>query len=207
MPFTPGLADEKLVYKVSRKESLYQGFFQLNRYHLTHKLFQGGWSDVYRREIFERGHAAAVLLLDLEREQLVLVEQFRPGAMETEEHPWLIELVAGIIEPGEKPDQVVRREAGEEASCRVLRLEKICEYLVSPGGSSERIWLYLGEVDAANVAQYAGLEDENEDIKIHCVSVGRAFDWLKKGRINNAMSLIALQWLKLNWQDRADFWQ
>ncbi len=194
-------------YKILEKENLYQGFFKLNRYHLSNQLFQGDWSDVYTREVFERGHAAAVLLYDRERDKLIFVEQFRPGAIETEDSPWLIELVAGMIEKGENPEEVVRRESVEESGGTIVSLQKICEYLVSPGGSTERIWLYLGEVDSTKVLTHAGLDCENEDIKIHCVSSAIAFDWLAQGRLNNAMSIIAMQWLQLNWSDRDHFWR
>lgn len=190
---------KKLKFDCENKQSLYDGFFKLNRYTFKNQLFAGGWSEPYQREIFERGHASAVLLLDLARETLVLVEQFRPGAVETESNPWLIEPVAGIIEAGEQPDEVVRREAVEEAACQVGRLHKICEYLVSPGGTTERIHLYIGEVDSQGLPQLAGLDSEHEDILIHKVPVKKAFESLERGEFRNGMTLISMQWLKLNW--------
>ena len=193
-------------YKIHNKENVYHGFFKLNKYHLSNQLFQGGWSEGYTREVFERGHAAAVLLFDKKQDKLVFVEQFRPGAIATEESPWLLELVAGMIEKGEHPEEVVRRETLEEAGGLVLRIQKICEYLVSPGGSTERIWLYLGEVDSLKLANYAGLVQEQEDIKIHCVATQTAFEWLDSGRLNNAMTIIAVQWLKLHLADKEQFW-
>ncbi|MGB0495528.1 MAG: NUDIX domain-containing protein [Kangiellaceae bacterium] len=191
-------------FDVLKKESVYDGFFKLNRYHIKNELFEGGWSSEFTREIFERGHAAAILLFDPKLEKLVLVEQFRPGAMESEASPWLMELVAGMIENDEKPENVAIRESLEEAGCEVSRIRKICEYLVSPGGTTERIWLYIGEVDASSLPDYAGLDVENEDIKIHVVDVSLAFDWLNEGRLNNAMTLIALQWFKINWHKGRD---
>lgn len=194
-------------YKIQKTENVYNGFFKLNKYHLANQLFQGGWSDIYTREIFERGHAAAVLLFDRNRDKLVFVEQFRPGAISTEESPWLIELVAGMIEKNERPENVVKRETIEEAGGSILGLQKICEYLVSPGGSTERIWLYLGEIDSIKVAKYAGLDFEQEDIKIHVVSSQTAFNWLDSGRLSNAMTIIAVQWLKLHMAEKEAFWQ
>ena len=194
-------------FKVSKCESLYKGFFQFNKYFISNQLFAGGWSDTYTREIFERGHAAAILLLDENRDQLVFVEQFRPGAMQSEQSPWLIELVAGMIEEGELPEEVVKRESIEESGSKVKRLVKMCEYLVSPGGTTERIWLYLGEIDSTKTASFAGLESENEDIKVHCISTQKAFDWLDSGKINNAMTIIAVQWLKLRLIQQTPLWQ
>lgn len=196
-----------LGFETLQKEKLYHGFFQLNRYTFRNQLFAGGWSDSFQREIFERGHAAAALLLDPDKEILVLVEQFRPGAVETEESPWLVEPVAGIIETGESPTDVVKRESVEEAGCHVERLHKICEYLASPGGTTERIWLFLAKVNSDGISELGGLEHEHEDIRIHKIPVEAAFDMLDKGQFSNATTLIALQWLKLNWANRADFWR
>ncbi len=195
-----------LEFEVTEKTALYQGFFSLKRYTIRHQLFAGGWSNLFHREIFERGNAAAVLLLDRVKETVVMVEQFRPGAMDTQENPWLLELVAGMIEAGEEPEQVVYRESIEEASCKIGRLMRICDYLVSPGGTSERVWLFLGEVDSSQLPELGGLEDENEDIRIHQLPVSAIFQLLDDGKVNNAMSLIAIQWLKIHWSNRFNFW-
>ena len=193
-------------YKKIKKEPLYRGFFKLTKYHLKNQLFQGGWSGQYTREIFERGNAAAVLLIDSKRDLLVLVEQFRPGAINTEQSPWLMEMVAGIIEENEQPEDVVVREAMEEAGCNVSRLSKICDYWVSPGGTSEKIWLFIGDVDSSEIPEYAGLDNENEDIKVHKVPIEQAFSWLDVGKINNAMSIIALQWLRVKLLSKSTLW-
>jgi len=193
-------------YQLIKKESLYSGFFALNKYHIKNQLFKGGWSEVYTREIFERGHAAAVLLFDSDKGRLILIEQFRPGAMETGNSPWLLELVAGMIEEGEKPEDVVKRESVEESGCVIMKLKKISEYFVSPGGTTEKVWLYLGKFDSSHASEYAGLESENEDIKVHCVSTEQAFKWLKEGKLNNAMTIIALQWLKIELSNNQSVW-
>jgi ADP-ribose pyrophosphatase len=195
-----------LKFEIIEKETLYRGFFQLNRYQLKNQLYEGSWSEPYSREIFERGQAAAAVLLDPKQDILVLVEQFRPGAIDNESSPWMLELVAGMIESGEQPKDVVSRESIEEAGCQVKRNQKIYEYWVSPGGTSEKIWLYLAEVDSDNLPDYAGLSEEHEDIKVHKIPVNLAFQWLESGSINNAMTLIGLQWLKLNWHNKKDFW-
>jgi len=194
-------------YKLVKKEFLYSGFFKLNKYHLSNQLFKGGWSEIYTREVFERGNAAAVLLFDQKRDRLIFVEQFRPGAINTSESPWLIELVAGMIEENETPETVVKRESIEESGSPITQIRKICEYLVSPGGTSEKVWLYLGAVDSKKAADYAGLEIENEDIKVHCISTQTAFEWLDQGKLNNAMTIIALQWLKLNLSGEMPLWE
>jgi ADP-ribose pyrophosphatase len=133
-------------YKVLRKEVCYQGFFRLDRYRIRHELFAGGWSDEIVRELLERGHAAAVLPYDPEGDSVVMIEQFRIGAMQTPTGPWLLEFVAGIIDHGEEPEQVVVREALEEMGSEVTDLVPILAYHVSPGGCSERIHLFCGRV-------------------------------------------------------------
>lgn len=184
--------------EITGKKSLYQGFFKANAYRFKHRLFAGGWSAEIEREVFERGHAAAVLLFDLARDQLVLVEQFRFGAMETCEHPWLLEMVAGIIEPGEEAEQVVRREAVEEAGVTPGRIMPMLSYLASPGGSTEKLDLFLAEVDASQASGIHGLADEGEDIRVQVIERTKAMALLEQGEINNAATVIALQWLALN---------
>lgn len=191
---------------VIKKEPLYKGFFALNRYHLTHKLFAGGESKVIIREVFERGHAVAVLPFDPIREEIVLLEQFRFPAMETNDNPWLIEVVAGIIETGEDLEDVCHREAHEEAGITLTNLRKISSYLTSPGGCTERIHVYLAQVDASTATGIHGLDSEAEDIKVLRVPLKQATQWLKEGKIDNSTAIIALQWLLLNKQKVLEDW-
>ena len=131
-----------------RKETTHQGYFRIDRYNMRHRQFVGVKGPEISREIFERGHAAAVLMYDPDMDVLVFIEQFRPGAFAAlssawyneDQSPWLIEIVAGIIEDGEDPADVVRREAIEESGCLVDELELISHYLVTPGGSSESMF-------------------------------------------------------------------
>lgn len=180
------------------KQPLYNGFFRLTRYRFRHRLFAGGMSGEVSREIFERGHAAALLAYDPKQDKIVLVEQLRIAALETSASPWLLELVAGIIDPGESPEQVVRREAQEEAGLTVQRCEPMLSYLASPGGSSERLSLFVGEVVAPESGTLHGLPDEHEDIKVHVVDRQTAMILMERGRIDNAATIIALQWLALH---------
>ncbi|MGO4997997.1 ADP-ribose diphosphatase [Oceanisphaera sp. W20_SRM_FM3] len=175
----------------------YQGFFKLLRLRLRHKLFAGGWSQEITRELFVRGHAAAVLPYDAVRDEIILVEQFRVGAVFEQGTPWLLEIVAGIVDEGETPEEVVRREAAEEAGLMLGSLTLISSYYPSPGGCSERISLFLGEVDASLAPTHGGLSDESEDIRVHRVPRMLAMQWLAEGKLDNASTIIALQWLAL----------
>ncbi len=176
----------------------YDGFFRLYKYSLRHRLFAGGWTPVISRELFERGHAVAVLPYDPGSDTVVLLEQFRIGALEAKGGPWLLECVAGMIEPGESAQEVAHREAMEEAGCKLMELEFISRYLVSPGGTSEQITLYCGKVDANGAGGIHGLVEEHEDIRVTAVPFDRAMELLHEGRINSAAPIIALQWLAMN---------
>jgi ADP-ribose pyrophosphatase len=188
----------KYQWKLVKHLTLFEKYFRLDEYSLSHELFGGGESPVFTREIFERGSVVAVLPYDPERRKVVLIEQFRAGAIEDPDGPWLIESVAGVIEPGESTQQVALRECVEEAGCEIRQLEIISQYYVSPGGTSEHCNLYCGLVDSDGVAGIHGLADENEDIRVMVVDAEEAFAWVREGRIRSSASIIALQWLELN---------
>lgn len=183
---------------ILEKTVCYQGFFRLEKYRLRHRLYSGEMSPVMERELFERGHAAAVMLYDPLRDALVVLEQFRIGALETEGGPWLLEIVAGMIESGEAPEDVARREAEEEAGCRVEQLIHICDYLVSPGGTSEQISLYCGRVNSDGVEGIHGLDEEQEDIHVRTIPFSLVWEWFEQGHLNSASPIIALQWLAMH---------
>ncbi len=192
------------------REVRYRGFFRIDRYRLRHRLFNGDWSRPLRREVFERGHAAAVLPYDPARDEVVLIEQFRIGALTAPGGAWLLEIVAGMIEEGEQAADVVIREGREEAGCNIEHLEPICDFLVSPGGTSERIALFCGKVDSSNLGGIHGLDTEDEDIRVTTVPFSEAIALLDKGEINSASPIIALQWLRQHrdtlrgkWLDKA----
>ena len=180
------------------KSQRYSGFFRINGYRLRHRLFAGGWSGVIEREVFERGHAVGVLPYDPVADSIVLIEQFRIGALIAGMSPWLIEVVAGIIEEGEAPEEVARRETLEEAGLEIQALMPMCRYLVSPGGSSESVRLYCGRVDSRGAGGIHGLAEEHEDIRVDRVAYEEAMHLLEEGRVTNSVSLIALQWLALH---------
>ena len=175
----------------------YQGFFTMSKLAIRHKLFSGGWGKTIERELFERPEAAAVLLYDPKLDVVVLTEQFRVGAL-GEASPWLFELVAGIIETGETPHEVAIRETQEESGAIIDGLTPICQYLVSPGGTNEKLHVFMAQLDSSLVGGIHGLASEGEDIRVHKVSSAEAFAALKTGEINNAATIIALQWLELN---------
>jgi ADP-ribose pyrophosphatase len=197
-PLTPRfqLSDVEVV----QRDSCFNGFLKIERLHVRVPLYQGGKSGVFQRELMLRDPGVGVLLYDPVNDSVLLVEQFRAGCLEdTSNGPWALELVAGMVDSGESEEAVARREAVEEAGVVVGQLIKIGAYYNSPGGSNEKLSVYCGNFDAQqHCAGYFGLSDENEDIRTIIVSRTEALLALASGRINNAMSIIALQWLALN---------
>lgn len=183
--------------EILSKETVFKGYFQIDRYRLRHRTFAGGWTAEMVREVFERGHAVVVVLYDPDRDKVALIEQFRPGAYAAGLHPWLIECVAGIIDEGEHPDEVARRETREEAGSDPTDMVYIGNFLVTAGGSSETCRLYCARVDSSTIDGFHGLEHEGEDIRVFVVDPAEALSMCRDGRISNAMAVLALQWLAL----------
>ncbi len=185
-------------FKINQHEIVYNGFFRLEKYQLQHTLFEGGWSKEISRELFMRGNCVAVILYDPDRDEVVLIEQFRAGAVLRPEHAWLIEIVAGAIEPGETAEEVAYREAVEEAGCVIEELLLINEFYTTPGGSSERISLFCGKVDSSQVGGVHGLDDEDEDILVSVVKFDDVYQMVEAGSIESGIPIIAIQWLYIN---------
>ena len=185
-------------FEILEKAERYRGYAHVFQYRFRHRLFAGGWSQEISREVFERGHAAAVLPYDPDADAVVLIEQFRIGACAAGFAPWQIEIVAGIVEEGDAVEEVARREAVEEAGAAIGALISICRYLVSPGVASESVALYCGRVDSRGLGGIHGLAEEHEDIRVEVVPWPRALAQLEAGSITNAVAIIALQWLALN---------
>lgn len=187
--------------EILREENLYQGHFQLKKIIFRHKLFNGGMSGEVVRELMIKGEAAAVIAYDPVLDNVVLVEQFRIGAYnpKSQNSPWLLELIAGMVEEGETAETVAVRESQEEAGLTVSNLTHALSVWDSPGGAYERLHIFLGLVDSQNIGGVHGLAEENEDILVHVVSREQAYQWVQTGKIDNVIAVLGLQWLQLNY--------
>ncbi|MDH3241500.1 MAG: NUDIX domain-containing protein [Alphaproteobacteria bacterium] len=183
---------------IIEKTAAFQGYFRIDRYRLRHSLHAGGMSAELTREVFERGHAVAVLPFDPVRDELVLIEQFRIGAHAAGKDPWITEIVAGIIDQGESIQSVAQRETIEETGLTARELWPMVRYLVSPGGATETVEMFLARVDSAKAGGIYGLDHEHEDIRVFTLPYGEVRDFVDSGRADNAMTLVALQWLMLH---------
>lgn len=198
--------------EIIEKKKAYRGFFQIDVLRLRHRLFSGEWNKPFSRELFKRRDAVGVLLYDAKLDAVGLIEQFRVGAYGNERakavagSPWLLELVAGIIDENETPESTACRESLEEAGVSIEQLQTIAKYYVSPGGSNEYFYLFAGKADLSHATGIHGLEGENEDIRVHVIPAEQLIAKLVAGDIDNAQTIIAAQWLQANHHHLKQLW-
>jgi ADP-ribose pyrophosphatase len=197
---------EEKVELVERTVS-FQGYFRVGTYLFRHSLFKGGQSKVISREVFETGMAAGVLPYDPVRDEVLLIRQFRAGAYAAKRHPWTWELVAGRLESGETTEAMVRREAVEEAGVVVRDVIPVHNVLLSPGAVSEACAIYLGRVDTSQAGGVFGVEEEDEDILVQPMPFAEAMALLDRDGIDNAVTVVALQWLALHREEVRNRWR
>ena len=185
-------------FKILDKKNIHDGFFKMNEVTLKYKKYDGDWSNEIKRELFGGAQVSAVLPYDPVNKKIVLIQQFRPGTISRESQNYLDEIVAGIIDPGETPEDTAKRECLEETGCEVSNLRSIQGYFPAPGSSESFYNLFIGEVIAPQKEIIRGLENENEDILVKSYSFDEIKAKMKKKEILNGLTLIALQWFFLN---------
>ena len=195
-------------WKIHKDTRLYNGHFKVDQLIIQHELFAGGMSKELTRERVSRQNSVAVLPYDPIRDEVVLVEQFRVGALEQDESPWLVEIIAGLVEQSEDYKQVAVREAMEEAKCTLDELHYVTSFYPTPGGFAEVSHVYIGRTNTQNLGGVCGLEDEGEDIRVHVVTSDTAIEMLQQGKIRSAIPMIAMynfiqmrEKLKKQWAD------
>jgi ADP-ribose pyrophosphatase len=190
-------AEHPRTWRVHSREGLYQGYNRLESLYFSHSSHAGDTVGPVERELFVRGNVVGLLAVDPQTNMIALVEQFRFGALERKPDPWLMEIVAGMIDTDETPEAVAIREAHEEAGLSLSSVTLAMRYLSSPGCSNEEVFLYYAETDLSGIGGTHGLAEEAEDIRVHVVPIETAYQMLDDGRICNALSIIAIQWLRL----------
>jgi ADP-ribose pyrophosphatase len=194
-------------YEIQQRRRLFKSYLALDAVTLRHRLHAGGMSPPITRDLLVRGPAVAVLLYDPRRNEVALIEQFRVGALAAGMSPWVLETVAGMIEAGESPRDVALRESREEAGAAPDALIRVCRHLASPGCTDETVEIFIGRVDSSALGGIHGLPEEGEDIRVVVMDIDEALQACEDGRIANAMTLIALQWLALNRDRLATRWE
>ncbi len=185
-------------FKIVSKKNLYDGFFKMNEIVLKYKKYDGTWTNSISRELFGGAQVSAVLPYDPLKKEIILIQQFRPGTISKNLDNYLIEIVAGIIDEGETPEDAAKRECFEETGCVIKKLIPIQGYFPAPGSSESFYHLFLGETETFSGTRIMGLENENEDIKVQSFKSSKVREIMQKGKILNGLTLIALQWFFLN---------
>lgn len=187
----------KLKYKIINKKNLYSGFFSLNKYEFIHEKHNGEWTSTVEREVFRGAHVSSLLPYDPIKKEIILIQQFRAGALSRYDENYLLEIVAGIVDEGENPEQTAIRECFEETGCEVKKIHPIQSYFPAPGSSESYYHLYLGEIQTFDGERIKGLEKENEDILVKSFKIDEVRQMLKEKKIMNGLTLVALQWFFL----------
>lgn len=191
------LADLPADIELSAPEPLAQGYRDYQRYRLT--LRTGDDTQVVQtRDIMRGGKVVAVLPVDLARDEVVLIRQFRLAAHLADGRGDMIEIVAGGIEAGETAIDAARRECMEEIGVAPDRLVELFSYLTTPGITDEAIALFVASVDASAVPPRSGAAQEGEQIATMRVPIDDALAALDLGTMRNGPLILALQWLALN---------
>lgn len=184
--------------EIIQRQIVFKRFiFEIEELVLRYEKFDRTMSASQKRLVLNRGDAAAVLLHDPVSDLILLCEQFRAPTIKNGSG-WILELPAGMIEGDEAPEACVRREAVEETGQAAENLVRIATVYASPGGSSERLHILSGTVTfRSDLPATAGLEEEGEDIRTVLLPVSEALSRLEVGSIEDAKTVIALQWLAL----------
>jgi len=188
--------------ELSATERVFDGFFKLDRVTVSYERSDGSMSAPMSRLLFERGDSVAVVPYDRERRQVILVQQFRYPAHLRGGPGWLWEAIAGMIEPGREAEEVARSEALEEAGCLLGELRPAMTVYPSPGACSERIHIYLAPIASdQRASDGGGLAEDGEDIRVGIFGLDEALAMVEDGRIVDAKTALALQFLVLHWGD------
>lgn len=188
--------DSEKRWELLGEEPIYNGFYSVSKAWFKHTKFKGGWTGKVEREVLNRGNVIGLLAHDPDTDHIALVEQFRFGAKGEADNPWLMEVIAGMVEKGEQPEDVVVREAKEEAGIVVNEPRLISQYYSSPSSTSEQVFIYYAACDLSSVGGVHGLEEEDEDIQVHVIPSTEAIKLLECGVIKNAISVVAMQWFQ-----------
>ena len=182
--------------EITSREYVFRGFIQVEKVSLRHRLFnQSEYTPVIQRELIHRPEAAGVLLYNDQKQQFALIEQFRVGALDDPHSPWQLEIIAGVLDGDETPENCIRRESLEESGCSVQDLQHLFSFYPSAGACSELFHLYVSETDLPAVGGVFGVDNEGENIQLHLFNYSEIQTLLDSGRLRNAPVIMALQWL------------
>lgn len=183
---------------IIEKRRLLDDFFKVDEVRLTHERFDGSMSEEQRRLVFERGDAAAGLLVDPDRRKVILINQFRlPTRDKIAGGGWILETAAGMIRDGETPEACLIREVYEETGYQLTKADPVATFYASPGGSTERIFLYCADIRRTDkTGAGGGTPRDGEDIELVEIDLEDFFARLAAREFADAKIIIAGQWLR-----------
>lgn len=186
---------------IQSREHVYQGFVQVEKVSLRHRLFnQNEYTPVIHRELIRRKEAAGVLIYNDQQQKFALIEQFRVGAMDDPISPWQLEIIAGVLDGDESPETCIRRESLEESGCELDQIELLFSFYPSAGACDEIFHLYVAHAELPKDGGIFGMPDEGENIKLHIIDYVDLKLLLQSNRLRNAPVIMALQWLQQHLQ-------
>ena len=191
------MSDERPDIRIERDRTLYHGYARLEAYAITVRPFAGAPPVHLEREVLVRPNGAAVLPIDPIARTVVLVEQFRPAAWVCDGEGWLLECIAGLVDGREAPGAAARREAWEEAGCKLGPLTPCGVFYASPGSFTERVHLYRAPIVARERRAHYGCAREGEALVVRDLAFDEAFALVRSGAVRDAKTLVALQSLML----------
>ena len=192
------ISDEDVI--IDSQETVWNGRFALQRVGFRQRRFDGALSGPRVWELLRRGTAAAVLPYDPVRDAVVMIEQFRLPAHAAGVQPWMMELAAGLTDGSESAEATIRRESVEEMGLELGAVERIGDFLLTPGGCDELCTLFagrvaLGAVPAGGLLGVRGLATEQEDIRVWALPASEAIEVAIAGGYPNSVASIGLLWL------------
>ncbi len=186
----------KMKVEVKETKLEYDGFVKVEKAIIRFERFNGEMSKETERHRFFRSDAVGVLIYDSAAHRVLLQRQFRYTAHAKTSQGWLTECVAGMMEENETPWEVAQREVFEETGLRLRRADLVAHYFIGPGGSSDQVYLFLGEVDnPCQAVGVHGLIEEGEEIEARWVPLEEALQWVDERKIQDAKTLIGLMLL------------
>lgn len=181
---------------LSRPQLLAKAYLDYHRYNVTLK--DNDSPVVQQRDVLIAGKVVVVIPIDVARQEIVLIRQFRLPAHLANGRGDLVEFVAGRVEAGESLIEAARRECTEEIGVAPGKLVELFTFLSTPGVTDEEVTIFAAAVDAAKVREGALITPDGEQLYVHCASIDAAVDALDRHAVHGSPVIIGLQWLALN---------
>jgi nudix-type nucleoside diphosphatase (YffH/AdpP family) len=183
--------------KIQQTELLSDNWYILNKVTFDYKKEDNSWES-QKREVYDRGNGAAILLYNTQKKTVILTRQFRlPTYLNGNKSGMMVEVCAGLLDL-DHPEQCIIRETEEETGYRITKVEKIMKTYMSPGAVTEILYLFVGAYDESmKVSEGGGVAHEHENIEVMEMPFEEAYAMIETGEIQDAKTIILLQHAKI----------